>query len=457
MSDGWDNDPLGEEPEPRGGRERGPGTQALAEKVLADERLVQDVTGTFWRFDGRCWGECHPDTLRALVYRADRALGGSGGLSRVREGVHRIGALAHDPDWSWGRLKDFEIGCWDGVLDLRSGRLRPHDADDRLESVIPWGYVPDRRGAIPVWERACRAWFAGGDAIEGGDALSAHDAVQEFFGYVCLPHAKLKRALMLLGPGDTGKTELCHALQALVGRQWCASLGVEQMDDPMVRWVLVGKRLNVITEITTDAMVADGGFKTLVSTEDPVLINPKNRTPYMYRPTAKHVIACNDLPVISDRSAATFKRLLVVPMRHKVVPEPGISAAIEAEMEGIFAWAVEGARRLLEAGGQFTEVGGAAELIAEVRSEQNPMFGFVEWCLDVRAGEGVKLIDLVDPYRSWSGDRSADVRKIGRMLRNAGFTVANKRYPNGRQAKSLHGYRLSGPYGRPADGPGEIP
>ena len=45
------------------------------------------------------------------------------------------------------------------------------------------------------------------------------------------------------------------------------------MDDPQRLAVIKGKALNVITEVSSDALIADGGFKTLVSTEEPVFID----------------------------------------------------------------------------------------------------------------------------------------------------------------------------------------
>ena len=73
------------------------------------------------------------------------------------------------------------------------------------------------------------------------------------------------------------------------------------MDDPRRCYMLVGKRLNVMTELTTDALMADGGFKTLVSTGEPVLIDPKFKPAFMYTQMtqSRHLaISAIRLPVV---------------------------------------------------------------------------------------------------------------------------------------------------------------
>jgi phage/plasmid-associated DNA primase len=120
--------------------------------------------------------------------------------------------------------------------------------------------------------------------------------------------------LLVQGASNTGKSQLVYVLQHLVGTTFTCQLSVEHMDDPVMRAVIKGKALNIMTELSSTAMIADGGFKTLVSTEEPILINEKYKPAETYTSTAKHVIATNNLPAVNDKTEATYNRILFIPM-----------------------------------------------------------------------------------------------------------------------------------------------
>jgi uncharacterized protein DUF5906 len=128
-----------------------------------------------------------------------------------------------------------------------------------------------------------------------------------------MPHAKFKKALVCKGPSNCGKSLVPEIASELVGKDAVCQLGVEHMDDPQRRSILKGKALNVITELSADAIIKDDGFKTLVSTEEPIMIDQKYKpTDAAYTPTAKHIIATNTLPRINDKTEATLGRLLII-------------------------------------------------------------------------------------------------------------------------------------------------
>ena len=406
---------------------------ALAERVLECHRLVQDAGGTMFTYNGRHWEEISDESLLALIFGQDRET--TTRHSKRLEALAYLKAKSHKRGLAWGQLGEWEVPTANCVIDIATGKTRPHDADDWLESVLPWPYEPE--ASCPIWHRALTDWF--------GEDMAKWDALQEFFGYVCLSHARLKKALILYGRADTGKSQVALVLKALAGDRYCCTLPVEHMDDPRRCYVLVGKRLNVMTELTTDALMADGGFKTLVSTGEPILIDPKFKTPFMYTPSTKHAIATNNLPNINDRTEATFNRLLLIPFTHVIATadqDIELLDKLGVEMPGIVAWAIGGARRLHGNGGQFTEIGSAVSLMVEYRAECNPVLAFVHERMAEAAGSATPLSEITREFNSWyGGSRKFDIRRIGRALRGAGLTVGRARL-SGHQARSLLGYVL---------------
>jgi putative DNA primase/helicase len=423
----------------RGSGSGAPPPNRVAELVLVKHKLVTDVTGTVYRYEMGHWIPAPDAYLAKLALDADGDLYST--QRRRSEIVSFIRARTLDPLLSWGRVGEGEVPCANGIVDVLTGRLRPHAPENYLERVIPWRYDPT--ATCDTWMQSLIDWF--GDHDAGAECIAA---LQEFLGYICLQHARYKKALILKGPSNSGKSQIVHVCMQLVGPERTCQLSVEHMDDPTRRAVIVGKSLNVMTELTTDALIADGGFKTMVSTEEPLLIDEKYKPAYMYVPTAKHVIATNALPAISDRSEGTFNRLLILPMNN-VIPkdrqDPTLEAKLVAEMEGILVWALEGARRLVARGGQWPTPAAMAALMAEYRADQNPVQGFLDECFLPDSEAAEPLTSIVGSFNKWQGGKRTTPRVLAAMLRQAlGPDCIRKARSNGRVMRCLVGWRFQG-------------
>ena len=63
---------------------------------------------------------------------------------------------------------------------------------------------------------------------------------------------------------------------------------------------------------------------------------------------ARFVVMTNEVPKFADRSGALVSRFIVLPMRQSFYgrEDPGLTAALMAELPGILNWAVDGWRRV---------------------------------------------------------------------------------------------------------------
>ena len=322
--------------------------------------------------------------------------------------IRRSAHVGHtSPEWN--QLAPDEVPLQNGVLALSGMKLRPHRMRDYLDRVLPHKWDPDAE--CPLWERCLQDWI-------GPDE---QNALQEFFGYCLLPHAKWKKALILYGESNTGKSRITDALVCLVGASTVAGVPMDQMDDPRKLAPLRGASINLVSDLRESTLLADGGFKALVG-GDPIQIDPKYEAPELYRPTAKVVVATNNLPRVNDRTAAVFNRLLIIHFSRVFRVEQqdrSLTQKLEREAAGILVWAVEGACRLAARDGAFSVVPSSEALVDDYRDEQNPVGGFLaERTVPWRGGR-VKVSELHRAYLEWSKDRVTPA-VFGRMLRGAG-------------------------------------
>lgn len=388
---------------------------AKAAKRAATGLYLTDDTATVFWHNETFWQELSEAALASL------ALGdGCSTRSQRTEFIDGLRASTYVGAHKWGRVDDHEIAFRNGVLDVRTGELRKHRTQDYLERVLPCDYDADAPAL--VWQKALSDWFGELAGDEGGIVRP----LQEFFGYACMSHAKYKKALLVYGPSDSGKSLIGYVLALMVGRDQTCSLPLEQMDDPQARAVIVGKALNLLTEITTSALIADGGFKTLISTEEPVLINAKYKPPFSYYPTAKHLFITNNLPGLSDRTEAVINRLAVIPMPRvfsKSEKDERLPEKLAEEIPGILAWAVQGAKRLVEQRGQFSEAQQSAVVLEELRRKANAVIDFVELRLTPSETAATPISKLLPEFARWKGGKAVTVKALGGMLRSAGKTV----------------------------------
>jgi putative DNA primase/helicase len=254
--------------------------------------------------------------------------------------------------------------------------------------------------------------------------------------------------LLLTGDTDCGKSTIPMAIGWMVGGGNCCSISIEDMDDQRRLAPILGKLVNRMGELKSNAAVADGGFKKLVSTGDSISVEKKFKDIIEYTPVAKHVIATNNLPTVNDRSRATFNRMLLIKFNHSIpkhLQTTDVYDDIKAQLPGLVAWALEGAKRLYAAQGKFTRIQSSEEEINEYKRRENPLLEFIEdYCVP-----DPKCSIPRDHFQAQLKARGLDKYKtptsLTRDLKSLGILVEKARCPGYLDAgsvRSVIGYRM---------------
>lgn len=385
--------------------------------IMRDHVLVADQSGYIFEYNHRHWRRITKQ--QAIAYAMQYDTHKHTKARRRQEAAEYAITSCHVNEIPWRNIAAHEIPVLNGVVDLKTGELREHRKEDYLEHVPPYRYTG--RGACPEWLGALALYWE-----KDADYQAKLDALQEFMGYCLMMHARYKKALVLYGEGDTGKSQIPFVIRKMVGDKNTCAVSVEDMDDSRRRAPLVGKAVNILTELTSRSTVADGGFKTLISTEEPLEIDPKYDKPIMYAPIAKHVIVCNNLPKVNDLTRATFNRLLLLRFNHEIPAEKkdrNIMDRLEREIEGVLFWSIQGARRLFENGGEFTRVTESEETIADYRDQENPVNDFIaEQCSRVLDAYPILISEFTKSFNAWNRSQFSS-KHVASLLRGTGLTV----------------------------------
>jgi len=229
------------------------------------------------------------------------------------------------------------------VIDLHETTRRDHDPEYRFLSRLGCEFDPE--ATAPEWQSFL-------DDVVPGE--TERKKLQEFVGY-CLHHWDLPfhKALFLVGPTASGKSTFLDTINELLGDGTVASLTPQQLTGERFGPAeLFGKWANIRNDIPKSTVKNTGMFKELIA-GDPMKAEKKNKDPFFFNPTAKHLFSANQLPEMEVDDEAFFRRILLVPFP-ETVPEGErdkfLDEKLQNELPGILNWAIEGLQRLLGEG-----------------------------------------------------------------------------------------------------------
>jgi len=189
-------------------------------------------------------------------------------------------------------------------------------------------------------------------------------------------------------------------LRALLGPDNVSSLSMEQLTDRYIVKELHGRLANICPDMNEMDRVQEGILKAVVS-GDVISADRKYKDPIQFRPQTKLFFATNVLPRFTDTSLGIWRRMILVPFDYVVpVREMDIYLfnKLEAELPGIFLWALRGLVRLKSAG-QFSTSQKAEQAISDYKLRCFPIMMFLEECC-VDEGQTTAR-KLWVAYRKW--------------------------------------------------------
>lgn len=316
------------------------------------------------------------------------------------------------PCWIDQRSKDDFISCENGIVNLTalstdsncqlSEIVTPHTPDFFCLNHLPFPYVPN--ATLNTWKRFLEV------NIEGDENRIM--LLQEWFGYCLTRDTSFQKFLMMEGEGANGKSVICAVLSALLGDRNVSSVPLEIFPQRFALTDTVGKNLNIASEIGELDKIAEGLLKQFTA-GDRMMFDRKNKEPINAVPTAKLILATNNLPRFKDHSDGIWRRMILFPLKVQIPAEDRVQGMDKAswwreqnELSGILNWAIEGLVRL-RSQGKFTSSEMCDAGLSAYRRESNPAREFLSENYHPTSDKNhtVKTKDVYRSYRSYCEQR----------------------------------------------------
>lgn len=248
------------------------------------------------------------------------------------------------------------INCPNGILDLRTGQLQPHDPDQLMTKITNAEYS---KGAThPDWDTALTAlpedvcsWFQ----LRAGQAITGHMTPDDL-------------AIICQGGGANGKSTVYDGMATAAGKYHVvvsdrAMLGGASDNHPTEMMDFMGARYAVLEETPESRRLDTNRLKKLTGTQE-ISARRIRQDSVTFEATHSLFVNTNYRPVVDETDHGTWRRLALVRFPYTFrrsqqevrgpmdrLGDPTLRQRVKADpqcQEAVLAWMVEGARRWYE-------------------------------------------------------------------------------------------------------------
>ena len=288
------------------------------------------------------------------------------------------------------------INTQNGLYNVLDDAFRPHDPQYYSTVQIKAKYDP---------EAECPRFMAFLNGILDEPEI---ELLREIFGYFLVPITKAQKSFMLVGLANVGKSTILQVVQdILLGAENVSNIPLQHLSERFQPAELFGKLANIYADLSNKSIDDAGMFKA-VTGEDYITGERKHKDPFSFKPYARFLYSCNDIPRnYGDRSEAFYRRLIIIRFSKPVPPEKRdfqLKEKLAEERDGILAWSISGLKRLIAQNYQFGETERTLAELKQYKIENNSVLAYVEDCCTVAAGAACFRQELYDSYKDYCED-----------------------------------------------------
>lgn len=311
------------------------------------------------------------------------------------------------------------LNCQNGVVNLHTGDLLPHDRAHYITRLCPVAYDP--LADCPLWHECLHRIMESNQRVI--------DFLQRYVGYSLTGNASEQSIIILYGSGSNGKTTFMETIQAMLG-DYAMTTPTETLmvkrpggiPNDVAR--LRGARLITANEAEEGQRLAESLLKQLTG-KDTVSARFMHGEFFDFQVTGKIWLRTNHKPIIRGTDKAIWRRIRLIPFDVTISDterDTHLAEKLQSELPGILAWAVRGCIDWQKDGmGMPDEV---RQATTAYRNEMDVVGDFLaEKCVVLTTAE-VRAGTLYKAYKAWcdeTGNQAMTSTAFGRHMTERGY------------------------------------
>jgi len=354
---------------------------------------------------------------------------------RQKHVINHITTLEYYPEEEFG-LEENEVVIKNGILDLDSFEVKPHNPNKLALSKIPCEYKPE--ADCPKFKKFLK---------ETIPLQKNRDFLQEVLGTALVNKKIHKRGVMIPGPTDAGKSTLCNIIRGVFGEDSCGGHTPKAIADS--NWARAKLRdilLNISDETSSGRIYRTERLKKAFD-GNPMEADEKYSAIFEFKPTCEHIYGTNMTPTVSRSDEAFWNRWIVASTREKPVPEEKqdpnlVDKILEDEKNGIFNWVIEGYKRYMGGEEGFTHDIDWTEERDKWLGFGDSIQRFIQNCLYYDEGSKIKASELHDIYNNYVSQNKSlgleNQRELTKEVKKLSYVAHSTKYRfDGKQASGF--------------------
>ncbi len=332
----------------------------------------------------------------------------------------------------------FQLCCLNGTLDLRTGKLSKHSAENLITRHVPVAF--DKKATCPLWLQFLDRIMAGNTGII--------DYLRRAIGYSLTGSCAEQVMFIMWGSGSNGKSVFMETIKKIWGTYALTTPtdlllldnhgGAASGSNSIAR--LKGARLVLGSEIPPGARLNESRVKEMTGS-DTISARFLYAEFFDFIPQFKLWVRANNRPQISGMDHGIWRRIQCIPFTVAIADQDKdkmLGEKLAAELPGIFNWAVSGCLDWQESG-----LCVPAEVLTATKTYHKDMDIIGEWlddCCVIDKEAEIQSVLLYNSLQLWMktmGEKPWSHRAFGLNLRERGFMRVRRK-----EARYYQGLRL---------------
>ena len=234
------------------------------------------------------------------------------------------------------------------------------------------------------------------------------DTLQQLFGQYLLRENLSQQFLVISGPAGVGKSVLVSIIERILGLENITEFQPSRLSNPFEMVEYSNKHLLTAKDVENDALSKGINALKKITGNDYLALEKKHSNERVYvRGNFNIIITGNgDLTIDFGAGRDAFARRLIwveckVPEKFERITDFD-KLLVDEEGDGIFAWGVAGACKLLNNGGIITKTERQKKAVEYLLDESAPVESFIRKCVVPVAGNGIASADLTAAFYKYS-------------------------------------------------------
>lgn len=339
------------------------------------------------------------DKAEALLKNIKHLSSSSGKEAMLKEALHLNEVATTNKDYD----KDiYLLNCNNGVVNLRTGELMPHDRKLMLSKNTNIDVYMEK-DEPKTWVKALKDIFQNDDGVV--------EFVRRAVGYTLTGDTKEQCFFQCHGNGANGKSVFLNTLNSILG-DYAINAQVESIltrgnnnsgnaSPDIAR--MNGARFVRTNEPNEGARFNEGLVKQLTGGNDKITARFLYGTDFEFQPVFKLWIACNYKIGVRGTDKGIWRRMRLIPFEAEFEgknDDKNLESKIKEELPKILRWAINGCLEWQKEGLPMPQK--IEDATKEYRDEMDIIRSFCKDCVKMRPESKTRASEMFNAYKRWA-------------------------------------------------------